>query len=60
MQLRLGDTDGVIVIPRLDALALLGAARKFSASDKAKAEAAMKGTSELSAKHSTCPTFRRG
>jgi regulator of RNase E activity RraA len=40
----LGDTDGVIVVPRLDAPALLEAARKFSANDKAKVDAAGKGT----------------
>ncbi|GHU18255.1 methyltransferase [Betaproteobacteria bacterium] len=44
----LGDTDGVIVIPRLDAAAILEAARKFSVSDKAKLEAAYKGTSDRS------------
>lgn len=44
----LGDTDGVIVIPRLDGPALLEAARKFSANDKAKAEAAKKGVSDRS------------
>jgi regulator of RNase E activity RraA len=40
----LGDNDGVIVVPRQDAAALLEAARKFSANDKAKSEAASKGT----------------
>lgn len=44
----LGDTDGVIVIPRGDAASLLGAARKFSADDKAKFEAAKNGTADRS------------
>jgi regulator of RNase E activity RraA len=44
----LGDTDGVIVIPRLDAADILEAARKFSISDKARLEAAYKGTSDRS------------
>ena len=43
-----GDTDGVIVIPRLDAAALLEAAEKFSANDKAKVEAAKNGTADRS------------
>lgn len=44
----LGDTDGVIVIPRLDAAPLLEAARKFSATDKAKFQSAQNGTSDRS------------
>ena len=44
----LGDTDGVIVIPRQDAAALLEAARKFSANDKAKFEAALAGAADRS------------
>jgi len=44
----LGDTDGVIVIPRLDAAALLEASRKFSATDKAKFQAAQNGTADRS------------
>lgn len=44
----LGDTDGVIVIPRLDAQYLLEAARKFSANDKAKFEAAQSGMADRS------------
>ncbi len=44
----LGDLDGVIVIPRLDAASLLEAARKFSATDKEKAEAAALGTANRS------------
>ncbi len=44
----LGDTDGVIVIPRQDAAALLEAAKKFSATDKAKYEAAIQGKSDRS------------
>lgn len=44
----LGDTDGVIVIPRRDAAALLEAAKKFSANDKAKFKAALSGTSDRS------------
>ena len=42
----LGDTDGVIVIPRRDAAALLEAAKAFSANDKAKADAARNGTAD--------------
>lgn len=44
----LGDADGVIVIPRQDAAAVLEAAKKFSASDKAKFEQALKGESDRS------------
>lgn len=44
----LGDSDGVIVIPRQDAAALLEVAKKFSANDKAKLQAAMKGASDRS------------
>lgn len=44
----LGDTDGVIVIPRRDAAALLETARTFSANDKAKAGAARSGTANRS------------
>ena len=44
----LGDTDGVIVIPRQDAAAVLEAAKKFSANDKAKFEQALKGASDRS------------
>lgn len=44
----LGDSDGVIVIPRQDAAALLEAAKKFSAADKEKYEAALKGASDRS------------
>ena len=44
----LADTDGVIVIPRQDAAGLLDAARKFSATDKAKLEAARKGAADRS------------
>ncbi len=44
----LGDSDGVIVIPRRDAAALLEAAKKFSAADKAKYEAAIQGKSDRS------------
>lgn len=44
----LGDSDGVIVIPRQDAAALLEVAKRFSANDKAKFEAALKGTSDRS------------
>lgn len=40
----LGDSDGVIVIPRQDAAGVLQAAQKFSASDHAKAVAAANGT----------------
>jgi regulator of RNase E activity RraA len=40
----LGDKDGVIVIPRRDAAALLAEARKFSAGDHSKVEAAANGT----------------
>lgn len=44
----LGDEDGVIVIPRRDAPAILEAAKKFQASDGAKLLAAQKGTSDRS------------
>lgn len=40
----LGDSDGVIVIPRQDAAALLDKALKFSANDQAKVVAALQGT----------------
>ncbi len=44
----LGDSDGVIVIPRQDAAAILEAARKFSANDKAKVASALTGTQDRS------------
>lgn len=44
----LGDRDGVIVIPRVDAAALLDEARKFSASDHGKVIAAANGTADRS------------
>lgn len=44
----LGDSDGVIVIPRQDAVALLEKAKKFSASDSAKLKAAAEGTQDRS------------
>jgi regulator of RNase E activity RraA len=44
----LGDSDGVIVIPRADAVALLEKATKFSANDQAKVGAAIKGTLDRS------------
>lgn len=44
----LGDSDGVIVIPRQDAAALLEKAKKFSASDSAKLKAASDGTADRS------------
>lgn len=44
----LGDGDGVIVIPRGDAAALLEKARKFSASDHAKFKASQEGTADRS------------
>ncbi len=44
----LGDQDGVIVIPRKDAAALLVEAQKFSASDHAKLVAAGNGTADRS------------
>ena len=44
----LGDTDGVIVIPRQDAAALLESAQAFSVSDQAKFEAAKNGTADRS------------
>jgi len=42
----LGDADGVIVIPRRDAKAILEAASKFSATDAAKVVAASNGTAD--------------
>lgn len=42
----LGDQDGVIVIPRADAAALLEKAKEFSASDHAKFKKALEGTAE--------------
>ncbi|HRY53492.1 MAG TPA: RraA family protein [Spirochaetia bacterium] len=42
----LGDADGVIVIPKRDAAGILAAARAFSASDRAKVEAAANGTAD--------------
>lgn len=42
----LGDSDGVIIIPRQDAAALLEASKKFSANDKAKYLAACNGTAD--------------
>lgn len=44
----LGDADGVIVIPRRDAKAILEIARKFSATDAAKVVAAGNGTADRS------------
>ena len=44
----LADSDGVIVIPRNDAAALLEEARKFSANDQAKLAAAKAGTQDRS------------
>lgn len=44
----LGDSDGVIVIPRQDAAALLEKALKFSATDQAKVAAALQGTLDRS------------
>lgn len=44
----LGDADGIIVIPRFDAPALLEAARKFSANDKAKLASAKTGSTDRS------------
>jgi RraA family protein len=44
----LGDEDGVIVIPKKDAPAVLEAARKFKASDSAKLAAAQNGTADRS------------
>ena len=40
----LGDSDGVIVIPRKDAAAILEASLKFSANDQAKVASALDGT----------------
>ena len=42
----LGDEDGVIVIPKKDAAALLEAAQKFAASDSSKLAAAANGTAD--------------
>jgi regulator of RNase E activity RraA len=44
----LGDSDGVIVIPRQDAASILEAALKFSANDKAKVVSALNGTQDRS------------
>jgi len=44
----LGDSDGVIVIPRKDAATLLEQARKFSANDSAKLKSASEGTQDRS------------
>ncbi len=44
----LGDSDGVVVIPRRDAAALLEKARRFSAGDQAKVDAALQGTLDRS------------
>lgn len=44
----LGDQDGVIIIPKKDAAAVLEAARKFKASDSAKLLAAQNGTADRS------------
>ncbi|CAK7018205.1 MAG: 4-carboxy-4-hydroxy-2-oxoadipate aldolase [Desulfovibrio sp.] len=44
----LGDSDGVIVIPRQDAAALLEKSRKFSANDSAKLKSASEGTQDRS------------
>ena len=44
----LGDQDGVIVIPRLDASALLAEAKKFSAADHSKVVAAANGSIDRS------------
>jgi regulator of RNase E activity RraA len=44
----LGDADGVIIIPRQDAAKLLDAAKKFSANDHAKFEAARTGKADRS------------
>ncbi len=43
-----GDSDGVIVIPRRDAARILDEARKFSANDRAKLQAAANGTADRS------------
>ena len=42
----LADKDGVIVIPKRDAEAILKAAQKFAASDNAKLLAAQNGTAD--------------
>lgn len=44
----LGDSDGVVIVPRSDAAALLQAAQKFMATDQAKAHAAETGQSDRS------------
>jgi regulator of RNase E activity RraA len=44
----LGDCDGVIVIPRADAAALLDKARQWSVNDQAKLAAAKNGTADRS------------
>ena len=44
----LGDGDGVIIIPRQDAAALLPIAQKFSASDHEKGQAALQGKADRS------------
>jgi regulator of RNase E activity RraA len=44
----LGDSDGVIVIPRADATVLLEKALKFSTNDQAKVKAALDGTLDRS------------
>ncbi|TXT44732.1 MAG: Demethylmenaquinone methyltransferase [Spirochaetes bacterium] len=44
----LGDQDGVIIIPKKDAVAVLDAARKFKASDASKLAAAQNGTADRS------------
>jgi regulator of RNase E activity RraA len=44
----LGDRDGVIVIPRLDAAALLEEAKRFSSGDHGKVLAAANGTLDRS------------
>ena len=44
----LADKDGVIIIPKRDAAALLEAARKFAANDSSKLAAAQNGTADRS------------
>ena len=44
----LGDLDGVVVVPRLDAAALLDAVKRLSANDAAKIAAAKNGTMDRS------------
>lgn len=44
----LGDKDGVIIIPKKDAAALLESARKFAANDSSKLAAALNGTADRS------------